>query len=107
MAPGVDVVLGALADPTRRAVFEDILAHGPMTATALAGDRSISRQAVTKHLERLAQAGLAHAERSGRETLWSADPRPLAIATDWMTTVGQAWDKRLERLADRFGKVTE
>lgn len=101
--PKVDVVLAALADPTRRGVFEDVLARGPVTATALAAGRDISRQAVTKHLERLAEAGLAGAERSGRETLWSADPAPLGVAMDWMTMVGAAWDRRLQRLAGRFG----
>lgn len=105
--PGVDVVLAALADPTRRALFEDVVRRGPVTATALAAERSISRQAVTKHLERLALAGLTHAERSGRESLWRADPDPLNVAVDWISTVGDAWDQRLARLADRFGTGAE
>lgn len=100
--PSVDEVFAALGDPTRRSVFETVLRDGPITATALAADRPITRQAVTKHLERLAAAGLAVSSRVGRETRWHADPSPLTGAVTWMTEVGDAWDTRLERLADRF-----
>lgn len=104
MTDAVEEIFAALGDPTRRSLFESVVADGPVTATALAADRSISRQAVTKHLERLAAAGLASATRVGRETRWRADVTPLSNAVAWMATVGDAWDARLDRLATRFGQ---
>lgn len=102
-APGdpVGAVLGALADPTRRAVFEAVSRRGPLTATRLATELPVSRQAVAKHLERLADAGLVRAERVGRETRWSATPAGLRDAERWLRDVGAAWEGRLERLGER------
>lgn len=94
-------VLGALADPTRRTVFEAVARRGPLTATELADELPVTRQAVAKHLERLAGARLVTSERTGRETLWSATPAPLADARRWLDDVGAAWDRRLGALADR------
>jgi len=94
-------VLGALADPTRRTVFEAVARRGPLTATSLADELPVTRQAVAKHLERLADAGLVASERAGRETRWSATPAPLADARRWFDDVGAAWDRRLGALADR------
>lgn len=97
----VGAVLAALADPTRRSVFADVAHEGPITATTLAATRDVSRQAVAKHLERLADAGLVTAEKVGRETRWSATPEPLADTVEWFDSVGSAWDARLRALADR------
>lgn len=98
-ADPVGAVLGALADPTRRTVFEAVARRGPLTATALAGELPVSRQAVTKHLDRLAEAGLVRAERHGRETRWSATPAPLVDAQRWFDDIAAAWDHRLGALA--------
>lgn len=97
----VGEVLAALADPTRRSVFEHVAGDGPVTATHLASRFPVSRQAITKHLDRLAAAGLVASERVGRETRWSATPAPLTDARRWMDDVGQAWDRRLGALAER------
>lgn len=94
-------VLTALADPTRREVFERVAGAGPMTASALAERVPVSRQAISKHLEHLAAAGLVRSDRVGRETRWTATPRTLAVATSWFDQVGAAWDRRLGALADR------
>ncbi len=93
-------VLGALADPTRRALFADVIDTGPVTATELADGRDISRQAITKHLAVLGRAGLVHGDRAGREVRFRADTAPLASAADWMQRTGDAWDRRLTRLRD-------
>lgn len=100
-ADPVGAVLRALADPTRRTVFEAVARRGPLTATALAGEIPVSRQAVTKHLEILAEAGLVRSDRIGRETRWAATPAPLAAAKSWFDDIGAAWDRRLGALADR------
>ncbi len=97
-------VFNALADPTRRTLFEAVAARGPLTATALAGEFPVSRQAITKHLSLLADAGLVASARAGRETRWSADPAPFVETRRWMDTVGVAWDRRLADLATHLDR---
>lgn len=94
-----DLVFTALGDGTRRELLRAVAQHGPTTATQLAADREISRQAVAKHLGVLDRAGLVVSERQGRETRYRAEPAPLRSAVDWIETTGGAWDRRLERLA--------
>ncbi len=95
----VDLVFGALGDATRRDLLRAVATDGPVTATQLAAERPLSRQAVAKHLGVLERAGLVHATRAGRETRYAADPAPLDAVVDWITTTGAAWDRRLDRLA--------
>jgi DNA-binding transcriptional ArsR family regulator len=97
-----DLVFAALADPTRRAVIGR-LAQEPLSASALAGELPVSRQAVAKHLATLDRAGLVRSHREGREQLYRLDPAPLADAIEWMTSVGGQWDDRLRRLERRAG----
>jgi DNA-binding transcriptional ArsR family regulator len=92
-------VFDALADPTRRAVLRAVAENGPLTATELAGQLPVTRQAVAKHLDVLRAAGLVSSERSGRETRFSAQPAPLTDAGRWLMSTGEAWDDRLSRLA--------
>jgi DNA-binding transcriptional ArsR family regulator len=95
-------VFGALADPTRRTLLSAIAVH-PATATELASDLPISRQAVVKHLSALAEAGLLGRERAGREVRYRVTPAPLSDAVSWMADVGGQWDERLRDLGRRFG----
>jgi len=97
----VDAVFAALADPTRRQVMERLAAEPTATATQLATDLPITRQAVAKHLGALAAAHLATAERHGRETRYRLTPEPLADAASWMADVGMRWDERLAALVRR------
>lgn len=99
-----DRTFAALADPTRRSLFEDLARTGPATATDLARDRPISRQAVAKHLGVLRDAGLVTVERAGREARFSADPDGLDDLTRWVEDVGRAWDRRLDRLQRRLAR---
>jgi DNA-binding transcriptional ArsR family regulator len=101
--PGVDVgaVFAALADPTRREVVRSLADRPGLTASHLAGELPMTRQAVAKHLSALSGAGLVTARREGRETRYTLTPAPLAEAIDWMTSVGAKWDERLARLAKR------
>jgi len=92
-----DVVFSALADPTRRRLLSAIAAH-PATATELAGELPISRQAVVKHLSTLAQAGLLERERDGRDVRYRVTPEPLSDAVTWIAEVGGQWDARLTAL---------
>jgi DNA-binding transcriptional ArsR family regulator len=72
-----------------------------LTASSLAGELPMTRQAVSKHLHALSGAGLVQARREGRETRYTITPAPLADAMQWMTEVGAEWDERLARLARR------
>jgi len=90
-------VFAALADPNRRHLLETLARH-ESTATELAADLPVTRQAVAKHLAALREAGLVDARRAGRETRYRLTPGPLAGALAWIGEVGGAWDARLESL---------
>jgi DNA-binding transcriptional ArsR family regulator len=94
----IGAVFSALADPTRRRVVVRMAQGGPLTASQLASNMPVSRQAVVKHLQALGQAGLVSAERRGREVQYRLDPAPLAGARSWMDAIGARWDSRLEAL---------
>ena len=96
-------VFGALSDPTRRALLAAVAEHPATTATELAAQLPISRQAVLKHLNALTEAGLLDRTRSGREVLYQFTPAPLSDAVDWMTGVGAEWDDRLALLRRELG----
>ena len=96
-------MFGALSDPTRRALLAAIAEHPAATATELASELPISRQAVLKHLNALTDAGLLDRTRSGREVRYQFTPAPLSDAVDWMTEVGAEWDERLALLRHEFG----
>ncbi len=97
-----DAVFAALADPTRRAVLQAVARADSRTATELAAAMPVSRQALVKHLQQLADAGLVTAERRGRERRYRITPAPLTDAMAWMADVGSAWDARLDRLRRRL-----
>lgn len=95
-----EAVFHAVADPTRRHIIEALSQSGSATATALAADLDISRQAVAKHLVLLADAGLASSERVGRETRYHPQLDGLDPIAQWVTSVEGAWQKRLGALAE-------
>ena len=96
-------VFSALADPTRRRLLTAIAAQ-PATATELASQLPISRQAVVKHLSALSDAGLLERERSGRDVRYHVTPAPLSDAVSWMAEVGGQWDERLAALGRTLGR---
>jgi DNA-binding transcriptional ArsR family regulator len=95
----VDLVFDALGDPGRRTLVEAVAQRGTATATELAAELPVTRQAVAKQLTTLADAGLLRATRAGRETRYEVTPEPLEDAVEWMTAVGSAWDERLAKLS--------
>ncbi|MCU1396550.1 MAG: hypothetical protein JWM34_4978 [Ilumatobacteraceae bacterium] len=97
----LDDLFGALADPTRRTLLHRLMREGPQTATTLAAGSPMSRQAVVKHLQALADAGLAEPRRSGREVHYAATPEPLASVLAWLTESSALWDRRIARLVQR------
>ncbi len=94
----VDAVFVALADPTRRRVVETLARGGTVTASGLAAQLPMTRQAVAKHLSALRGADLLSVSRSGRETHYKLRPQPLDEAAHWIQMVSAEWDDRLEAL---------
>ena len=98
-----DELWAAVADPTRRRLLDALLADGEATATTLAGDLPVTRQAVAKHLSVLERAGLVDSRRVGREVRYAVLPDRLDAATEWLARVAAEWDDRLgaiKRLAE-------
>lgn len=104
MPDGVGPVFDALGDPGRRELIRAISERGSATATELAAERDVTRQAVSKQLNALAEAGLLRAERHGRETRYEVTTGPLGEAMGWIAEVGGRWDMRLAALARHLGR---
>lgn len=98
MTAPVEAVFAALGDPTRRRLFDAVASRGPVTATELADDLPITRQAVAKHLGVLAGAGLVAATSVGRERRYEAVPATLDRARAWLDDAGRRWEVRLASL---------
>lgn len=98
-APSFDLdhTLGALSDPTRRALLQR-LSRGEARVTDLAGPFSISLNSVSKHIRCLERAGLVRRRVCGREHLLSLNPKPLDEAVAWMEGQRALWTARLEAL---------
>jgi DNA-binding transcriptional ArsR family regulator len=94
-AAGVDDVLVALADATRRQVLHLLAARGEATATTIAAELPVTRQAVVKHLTVLEQAGLVVGRRAGREVRYAPRSQPLDDTARWMAGLAAEWDARL------------
>jgi DNA-binding transcriptional ArsR family regulator len=92
------VVFLALADPTRRLILQRVAADQSVTATRLAAGLSITRQAVTKHLSALAEAGLLTSHVAGRERQYQLQPERLQEVTAWITRIEAMWNARLDAL---------
>ena len=94
-------MLGAIADPTRRAILNR-LARGPARITDVAAPFDMSLAAVSKHVQTLERAGLVRRTRSGREHTLSFDARPLRQVVRWTSRYERFWNERLDRLAAHF-----
>ena len=101
-----DDVFKALADPTRRAIFERLARDGEQTVHALTGRAGVSQPAVSKHLGVLKHAKLVRDRREGRETHYSAQPQALAPLADWMSFYGAFWRERFDRLESLLKKMS-
>lgn len=97
-APDLADVFFALGDATRLRLVAILCAGGAFSITQLTASTEISRQAVTKHLQVLAGAGLVRDLRMGRERLWQFDPTQLEEARRSLELIGQQWDQALHKL---------
>jgi len=104
----IDELWAAVADPTRRRVLDVLLAQGHATATTLARELPVTRQAVAKHLAVLDRAGLVHGARQGREVRYAVRPEQLDLAARSLARVAAQWDDRLlaiKRLAESAARA--
>lgn len=91
-------VFFALGDDTRLGLVTRLVAAGALSATALADGAAVTRQAIVKHLQVLAAAGLVTHEKHGREVLYALETRKLEQARAFLEMVSARWDRALERL---------
>jgi DNA-binding transcriptional ArsR family regulator len=91
-------VFRALADPTRRAIFEELSRQGEQTVHALTRYAGVSQPAVSKHLTVLKRAKLVRHRRAGRETHYRAQPEALGPVVEWLKVYGAFWRERFDRL---------
>jgi DNA-binding transcriptional ArsR family regulator len=91
-------VFAALGDPTRLRLVVALCAGGALSIAQLTAGTAITRQAVTKHLEVLAGAGLVHDIRQGRERLWELQPSRIDDARRALDVIAAQWDQALRRL---------
>src|SRR3954465_665112 len=92
-----DKVFQALADPSRRAIFES-LTRGEAAVKELTARFEISQPAVSQHLASLRDAGLVNARGEGRNVYYRVEPRGMKPLVDWLTHYQAFWQERLGRL---------
>jgi DNA-binding transcriptional ArsR family regulator len=91
-------IFAALGDETRLSIVSRLCADGPTSISSLTEGSGVTRQAVTKHLRALAEAGLVIDARQGRERVWAIEPQRLTAARRFLDRMSAVWDARLERL---------
>src|ERR687887_2511628 len=97
-AATIDAVIRALADPTRRAVFERIVKSDEITVVELTQGSGVTQGAVSQHLKALKQAGLVADRPAGRNVYYRAQPQGLAPLVDWISHYGVFWRERFANL---------
>lgn len=107
MAQPHDLLFKALADPTRRAIFERLCRDGDQTVAALTARAGVSQPAVSKHLGVLKQAGLVRDRHEGRQTHYSAQPGALAPLNDWTSRMAGFWESRFDELEDLLKRMDQ
>jgi len=93
-----DSVLRALADPTRRGLYERVIAAEEITVGGLTHGSGVSQGAVSQHLKTLKQAGLVSERPEGRRVFYRANPQGLEPMLEWMTRYAVFWTQRLDVL---------
>jgi DNA-binding transcriptional ArsR family regulator len=91
-------LFAALGDATRLRLLHRLSTHGPESIARLSSRSQVSRQAITKHLDVLAKAGLVRGNRRGREHIWELAPARLADARAYLESISRQWDDALDRL---------
>jgi DNA-binding transcriptional ArsR family regulator len=91
-------IFAALGDETRLRIVARLCEEGPQSIMRLTKGAAVSRQAITKHLRALEEAGLARGSRAGRERIWELRPNRLAEVRRYLDQISRDWDAALDRL---------
>ena len=91
-------IFAALGDETRLELVARLCTRGPQSIARLTEETTVTRQAVTKHLEALEHAGLVVGKREGRERVWSMQPKRLDEARAYLDRISEQWDEAIDRL---------
>ena len=91
-------VFAALGDETRLALLTKLCEGHQISIAQLASGSSLTRQAITKHLRVLENAGIVHGVRAGRQSMFELQPKPIDEARDYLQVVSRRWDEALARL---------
>ena len=97
-AASISTVMRALADPTRRAIFERVVSTNEITVVELTRGSGVTQGAISQHLKSLRQAGLVAERPEGRNVYYRAEPEGLAPLVDWMGHYGVFWREKLASL---------
>jgi DNA-binding transcriptional ArsR family regulator len=97
-AAAISAVMRALADPTRRALFERVVSADEITVIELTRGSGVTQGAISQHLKALKQAGLVAERPEGRKVYYRAQPQGLEPLVDWMSHYGAFWRERFANL---------
>jgi DNA-binding transcriptional ArsR family regulator len=97
-AAAINAVMRALADPTRRALFERVVGADEITVVELTRGSGVTQGAISQHLKSLKQAGLVAERPAGRHVFYRAEPKGLSPLIDWMSHYGVFWRDRFANL---------
>jgi DNA-binding transcriptional ArsR family regulator len=101
----INTVLRAIADPTRRAVFERVVMSDEITVAELTQGSGVTQGAISQHLKSLKQAGLVAERPEGRNVYYRAQPEGLAPLVDWMSHYGVFWRERFANLRSLLKEI--
>lgn len=101
----IDTVMRALADPTRRALFERVVSVDEITVGELTRGSGVTQGAISQHLKSLKQAGLVAERAHGRNVFYRAEPQGLAPLVDWMGHYGVFWRERFTNLRNLLKEI--
>ncbi len=104
-AAHIDAVMRALADPTRRAVFERIVSSGEISVGELTRGSGVTQGAVSQHLKSLKQAGLVAERAQGRNVFYRAEAQGLTPLADWMIHYSIFWRERFANLRELLKEI--
>jgi DNA-binding transcriptional ArsR family regulator len=100
-----NLLFRALADPTRRAIFERLCTEGEKTVGVLTMGAGVSQPVVSKHLAALKKAGLVRDRQDGRQTHYSANHEALSPLIDWTSEMTGFWINRFDDLEDLLKRM--
>lgn len=107
MDTSTDSLFAALADPTRRRLFERLCRDGAQTVGGLTAGAGVSQPAVSKHLAVLKRAGLVEDRVSGRQSHYSVRPQALDPLNAWARLMEGFWDARFDALDDLLDRMDQ